>query len=111
MLDMEDEVIAPPANPGASLSATIYDEVKNVGRTGIVGGLYFDQPVTLTVQMSDAAGGTLRTVKSETLAANEGHSLEVAFMGYRTKVTITTGATPPTVWMVGCRVTSRAVPA
>lgn len=102
-----------PANPGANGTATLYDDVnvsstEGTNKARVKLTLFADQVVTVKVEWSDAAAGTLRQVSSTATTANTLYDQTIRLKPGRNKITIIT-TTAPTVWQVAAETVSSPV--
>ncbi len=118
-----DEVITPPANPGAN-SQVVWFDTKNhdfgsgrpgcLDRSGFLGSIRFDQAVTLSIKKGPFGVADADLVvanndgAADVMPANETHEVKAYFGGGRTQIVLTT-VTACTVWHVDGRLTSRPV--
>lgn len=104
----EHTIISPPANPGASATATLFDNnaingmgVPLLSRINVTA--FIDQDCTFKHEWSSTATGTLRTVNGagsgETMTASVLFERDVMLLPGRNKISITT-ATAPSTWQV-----------
>jgi hypothetical protein len=77
---------------------------------GFIGELLFNQAVTLFVETSASATGTLHPMNNsgagDVIPANTPTPVRVGFLGKRTRLRLRTGGTAPTLWHANGRATS-----
>lgn len=100
----DDFPLPAPPIPAANTDFILYDPddpsdvvPNNVVWKGLVADLFFDQNVSLFVEVPQI-NGTYRTMNGsgQTVLANDPTQVLVAFNGLKTRVRLRTGGTPPT---------------
>ena len=107
-----DHFVPVPPIPGANADAIWFDTGPGGWESyqGFMGWVKCDQDVTLFIE-SQPVGGTLAVMNGggagQAIAANTPTSVKVEFLGYRTRIRVRTGATPPSAagWHLDGRVT------
>ena len=127
MAQRRDTVIAPPSNPGASATATLWDSTWDVGGTKtsltrrdayrhiqrITVTVFADQVVTVFFDGVEPGSTTFRTINGgglgEATTASAYFSRDFFKTGTDVRVRIVT-TTGPTVWEVSCRLSEDRAP-